>query len=150
MNQGIQNTTTSQDVKLVWKETDTENDPPLYSEGDVVAEGVISNKVSNTEYDVSVTSGEFVHEPTMFNIVVHTTTVQTVKVTENSLDYHLQLYMLVRVGGGDDDGKLKYMPITRDDVKAQKNDMMDKALGTSLLDSSYVFDKLVNFGERIR
>ena len=71
--------------------------------------------------------------------------IKSASITPVALQYNLQLYMLVRVGNT---SELKYMPILRDDVKGQKNDMLDNQGLLNLENTADVYAKLVDFGER--
>ena len=136
-------------VQLAHATTDSA-DPPEFSAGDIIAEGRVNSfglfNASTTVFNISMTAGEFVHDSSLYDVVIaNNANVKTVSVESSSLEYNLQLYMLVRVEGTTD---LKYMPILRDDIKGQKNDMLDHQGLLSLENSADVFAKLVNFGER--
>jgi hypothetical protein len=129
-------------VQLQYKSNDPSGNEE-YEAGDVVAEGRVTS-ADGTNITVSVTDGQFVHNATAYNVVAGSQTLESTSVSQESLSYNMQLYALVRE---DQTNVLKYMPITRDDMMNQKNDMMDGSV-TALLDTSAVFSRLVNFGER--
>ena len=129
-------------VQLQHKSNDASGNEE-YEAGDVIAEGQITS-VNGFDITVSVTDGQFVHDTAAYNIVAGSQTLESTSVSQGSLSYNMQLYALVRE---DQTNVLKYMPITRDDMMNQKNDMMDGSV-TALLDTSAVFSRLVNFGER--
>jgi hypothetical protein len=129
-------------VQLRYAESDAA-DQPAYEQGDIVAEGNITN-INGQTITVAVTGGEFVHDTAAYDLAILSTLVKTSSVGVPAVQYNMQLYMLVKDA---DSQELKYIHIKRDDMMNQKNDTLDGSLD-GVLSLQDVLDDLVDFGER--